>query len=146
MANARIKGLNVTVGLVFDGVQQSGSFSKVENFELTPNAELRDSDFLGESESEPDYMHHGYDFKFSIHETDKGVMELYDVLTAASAAGTTLPRVDVVVITTFVDPAVPAATEVLQEAVIKIDSRSVGSRKDYVKYSVSGKCKAKKLL
>jgi hypothetical protein len=146
MSNARIKGLNVTVGLVFDGVQQAGSFSKVENFDLTPNAELRDSDFLGESESEPDYMHHGYDFKFSIHETDKSVMEVYDTMVAASAAGTTLPRVDVVVITNFVDASVTAATEVLQEAVIKVDSRSVGGRKDYVKYSISGKCKSKKLL
>lgn len=128
--------------VIIDGVQQQGSFSKVENFKWNPRQDLTDSDFVGETESEPDVMHHGFDVSFSIHEMDNSAVEaalmtFVDALTA----GLPLPKVNLVFIKKYRDPAIPVKTLIFQNVKLKLDSQEASSRKDYVKSSFSGKCR-----
>ncbi len=142
----RIRGQETTAQLVVDGKLLLGSFSKVENFSIKPRADLTDSDFLGETESEPDIMHHGYDFSFTIHEMDNQAAQVYLALVAALDAGAVLPNINLVVIKNYRDPAIPLTTLVLQDVKIKLDSQDMGDRKSYVKSSLSGKCKVMREL
>jgi hypothetical protein len=146
MASKSIKGLHQTVGLIVNGVQQVGSFSKVESFEQTPDADLMTSEFLGESESEVDFMHHGWQFRFDVQEEDTKIVDVYESIIVQARAGSPLPRIDVILITAYVDPAVPTMTEIFQEAVLKMDSRSASGRKEYLKAAFSGRCKIKRKI
>lgn len=142
----RAKGLNTSLVVVLDGKEQAGSFTKCESFEITPDAEIKKSDFLGESTSDGDMQHHGYDFKFTIHEQDKNAIAFYSKVAAASEAGTLLPEVDVMAITQYPDPSQGVVTEVLHECVIKLDSASSSGRKEYKKNSFSGFAKRKQVI
>jgi len=140
----RTRGQETFAQIVVDGDLLAGSFAKVENFKITPRADLVDTGFLGESEDDPDVMMHGYDFSFSMHEQDNRAFEVWDKTVSALAAGTTLPRIDVVVIKRYRDPSIKAVTLTLQKCVMKMDSQDLGSRKDYIKTSFSGKCRTKR--
>lgn len=141
MAGPRIRGQEVFVQLVVDGDLKVGSFAKVENFKLTPRADLSDSSFLGETEDEPDVMFHGWDFSFSIHEADNKAIEVWNQILAALTAGTVLPTINVVVIKKYRDPGVKPVVQTLQNCKMKLDSQDAGGRKDYVKNAFSGKCR-----
>jgi len=136
-----IRGQETFVQLVVDGDLLAGSFAKVENWKATPRADLVDTGFLGESEDEPDIMHHGWDFSFSIHESDSAAHDLWDAIVADLAAGVSLPQIDVIVIKKYRDPGIKPVAYTYKSAVLKMDSNDHGSRKDYVKSPFSGKCK-----
>ncbi len=138
---SRIRGQEVSGQLVVDGKLLLGSFAKMESFKWSPRADLSDSDFVGETESEPDLQHHGFDFSFTIHQMDAQAAQIYLKLVTALDAGVPLPAISFVVIKTYRDPAVPIQTLVFQNVTVKLDSEDIGGRKDYVKNSFSGKCK-----
>lgn len=140
----RTRGAETFVQLVFDGQLLAGSFSQVENFKVTPRADLTDTGFLGETEDEPDIMFHGYDFSFSIQEQDNAAFDIWDQVVANLAAGIALPVIDVMVVKRYRDPGVKAVTHTYQRCVLKLDSQDHGSRKDYLKSMFSGKCKTRK--
>lgn len=140
----RIRGQETFVQLVVDGNLLAGSFMKVENFKITPRADLVDSEFLGETEQDPDIIFHGYDFSFQIHEVDDSALDLWDNIVATLTAGGPQPRINVIVTKRFRDPGVRAKTQTLQNAVMKLDSEGYDKRSDYVKAAFSGKCRTKK--
>lgn len=142
MAVDRIRGQETTLQVSIGGQTQEGSFAKVENFKWNPRQDLTDSDFVGETESEPDIMHHGYDMSFTIHEKDNSAVE--NVLLAivdALTAGLPLPRVTMTFIKRYRDPSIPTKTLVFQNVKLKMDSQEAGGRKDYVKTAFSAKCR-----
>lgn len=139
----RAKGSNTSIVVVQNSQQQVGSFTKCETFEVTPDAEIKKSDFLGESTSDGDMQHHGYDFKFTIHEQDSKAIAFYNNIAAASEAGVLLPDMEVMAITQYPDPAQGIVTEILQDVVIKLDSRAFSGRKEYLKNAFSGFAKRK---
>lgn len=136
----RIRGQEATVQIVVDGDVKGGSFSKVTNFNLAPRQDVTETDFLGELESDLDFQHHGYDFDFEIHEMDNKVRRLLLDLVAREKARQPQPTINVVV--TFAYQAgTPASTMVIQSAKIKLDSLSIGGRKEFVSNKISGKAK-----
>jgi hypothetical protein len=138
----RIRGQETSLQVVFNNVLQAGSFAKVENFKWNPRQDLLDADFIGETESEPDLMHHGYDMSFVIHEKDNGAVDAVLVpLVNALAAGLPLPTVNLVFIKKYRDPSIPVKTLVFQNVKLKLDSQESGGRKDYIKSTFSAKCR-----
>lgn len=144
--STRIRGQEVSGQLIVDGQLLLGSFAKLESFKWNPRADLTDSDFVGETESEPDVQHHGYDLSFTIHKLDAQAVAVYQNIVAALNAGNLLPQVNFVVITTYRDPSVPPTTMVFQNLRIKLDSEDVGGRKEYVKNSFSAKARTMRVL
>lgn len=143
----RIRGQETTLQVVVDNKTMGKSFAKVENFKWSPRQDLTDNDFLGETESEPDIMHHGYDFSFSIHEEDNSAVR--DVLLAVVStltAGEQQPNVTLTFIKRYRDQAEGTQTLVFSKCVLKLDSQETGSRKDYMKSMFSGKCRQMKVI
>lgn len=138
----RIRGQETTLQVVVNGQIQGKSFAKVENFKWSPRQDLTDNDFLGETESEPDVMHHGYDMSFSIHEEDNSAVEQVLLqLVATLTAGVQQPDITLTFIKRYRDPALGTKTLVFPKVVLKMDSQEAGSRKDYLKSMFSGKCR-----
>jgi hypothetical protein len=142
MAVDRIRGQETTLQVSVGNQTQEGSFSKVESFKWNPRQDLTDTDFVGETESEPDIMHHGYDLSFTIHEKENGAVDnVLLPIVAALTAGQPLPRVTLTFIKRYRDPSVPTKVLVFQNVKLKMDSQEAGGRKDYVKTQFSGKCR-----
>src|SRR6266545_5813161 len=104
MASRSIRGEEVTLRFVIDGDHLVGSFLKVENWKVTPRADLHESDFIGEQESEVDFQGHGFDFSFTHQDEDGKGLEVYDRMVAADRAGLPLPKMDIVAIYKYRDP------------------------------------------
>lgn len=141
MSNKSIRGEEVTLRFVIDGDHQAGSFLKVVNFKVTPKADLTESDFVGDKESENDFQHHGFDFSFELQDEDGKAWEVYDKLVLADRNGASIPKMDIVAVYKYRDLAKPSKTRVLERAVFKLDSHDVNGRKEYVKNSFSGKAR-----
>src|ERR1043166_6080178 len=95
----RIRGQESTLQVTIDGVLQQGSFAKVENWKWSPISEIVASDFIGESESDFDPIHHGFEFSFSIHEKENSAVEQFLLgLVDQLASGATLSTVNIVII------------------------------------------------
>ena len=145
MAVDRIRGQETTLQVAINGQTQDGSFAKVENFKWNPRQDLTDSDFVGETESEPDIMHHGFDMSFLIHEKENGAVDnVLQPIVDALTAGLPLPSVTLTFIKRYRDPSVPTKTLVFQNVKLKMDSQEASSRKDYVKTAFSAKCRKMK--
>lgn len=136
----RIRGQEATVQIVVDGDVKGGSFAKITDFNLTPRTDIVETPFIGEIEDDLDIQHHGYDFDFSLHEQDKKTHELLLSIVAREQTRQRHPSVNVVV--TFAYRAGEASqTIVLENCFMKMDSLSIGGRKEYVGNKFSGKCK-----
>lgn len=138
MANTRIKGRHVHLYAIIDGKTQVGSFTKVESWSHKPDAKIDKTEFIGQAFAEGDVEMSGHDFSFTVHEEDTEAMDYWDNLASKYEAGQQLPDVAIVVITNYLNPAVPAKTETFQECVLKHDERNASSKKDYVKNMFTG--------
>lgn len=135
----RIRGQEATVQVIVNGDLKGGSFARVTDFNLTPRTEIQETDFLGETETDLDIAHHGYDFDFTIQEEDTKARDFLLQIVLAEQNHEAHPAVNVVV--TFSYRTGTTSTIVLQSCFMKLDSLAVGGRKDFVTNKFSGKCK-----
>lgn len=136
-----IRGQEVSVTLVLDGVPQGGSFAKMEQFTATPNTELQANDYIGEVLQVPDKQHHGWDFNWTMREQDRRVLDAYQEILDAEEESRPQPVVHIVITTKYRSPEEPSTTIVIQDAVLKLDSYDIGGRAEYVKSTWSGKAR-----
>lgn len=137
----RIRGQEATIQVIVDGDLKGGSFAKVTDFSLTPRTDIMETSFIGELEDDLDIQHHGYDFEFTIHEQDSKARAVLLDIVAREAARTAHPAVNIVVTFAYRSSSEPSSTVVLQNCFMKLDSISIGGRKEYVTNRFSGKCK-----
>lgn len=135
----RIRGQEATVQVIVNGDLKGGSFARVTDFNLTPRTEIMETDFLGETETDLDIAHHGYDFDFTIQEEDSKARDFLMDIVLAEQNHQAHPTVNVVV--TFTYRTGTSSTIVLQSCFMKLDALSIGGRKDFVTNKFSGKCK-----
>jgi len=121
-----------------------GSFFKVRDFTLTPRVDLVEESFIGEIFDDLDQQLHGYDFSFTIDESDAAALNFMDLI--AFKEGNSLPPPEVGVSVSYIyrDQTVLPRTEQLIDCVLKLSERSIGGRKEYIQNSFEGKCKDKK--
>ena len=139
----RIRGQEVTVMVIVDGVPQAGSFAKITQGRWAPRADLSDTGFLGENEDEPDIQIHGYDLSFTIHEQDNGAVDAVwlPIVQAATAENGPLPVVDIIFFKKYRDRKLPPATLTFAQCKLKLDSQEFGDRKSHATTSFSAKCR-----
>lgn len=142
----RVRGQEYSGNVVVGGKLLVGSFAKMESLTFTPLADLKDSDFVGDEESEYDVQHHGWEVKWTIHQEDDSAIKLYLQLVAALKSGAPLPQMNFVGITTYRDPSIPTSTKVAQNLRFKLDDEANSGRKEYVKNSFTGRCKIVRVL
>ncbi len=136
----RIRGQEATIQVVVDSDVKSGTFSKVTDFNLTPRTDIVETEFLGEVEADLDIQHHGFDFDFSLQEQDSKTHDLLMDIVAREQARTRHPAVNIVVTFAY-RVGEPAQTIVLENCFMKMDSLTIGGRKEYITNKFSGKCK-----
>lgn len=139
MSSQRIRGQEATIQIVVDGDVKSGSFAKIVDFNLDPRQDLTETDFVGEVEADLDIMHHGYDFSFTIQEQDHKTHDLLIDIVTREQNRVKHPAINVVV--TFAYRGTSAQTIVLESCFMKMDSLTIGGRKEYITNKLSGKCK-----
>lgn len=146
MAGLRIRGQEVTMRVAVDGQIQAGSFFKVTDFEVTPRSDLVEESFLGEPEDDIDFQHHGFDLKWSIHNSDARALELLSTLVQRNQDRQAPPDVTITVIYAFRDEATRNQVEVYHDVLLRITSTGFTGRKDYVVTGFEAKCKRRSLL
>ena len=137
-----IRGQEVSVQVVVNGVIKGGSFARMESFSATPRTDLKDNDYLGEELSVPDLQHSGWDFTMEIREVKRDVFDLLNQILSAEKASQAHPNVNIVVTTIYRGVGDTSVSYTLEAAVIKCDSfPNVSGRTEYVKSTWSGKCR-----
>jgi len=115
-----------------------------EDFTITVNNEVMKTDFMGETASDLDYMHDGYDFSFSAHEADDSVLQFVAESDRRDGLGLAPQLCSVSVATLFRDGR--RAVQVFPAAIMIVKDRSFGGRKEYTKYSFEGSAKQMAIL
>jgi hypothetical protein len=144
MASNRLKtrGQETQVFVSINNVVQAGSWTDILDFSLKPLMDHLQLDFLGETESQFDLQMHGHEFSFSANEEDNSIIDnLHQAVVAALDAGTTLPKVNLTVITTYRDPSISVSSKALIDCKLKVDDLAAGGRKDFNKITISGRCR-----
>lgn len=136
----RIRGQEATVQIIVDGDVKSGTFSKVTDFSLDPRMDVNETDFLGEVETDLDVQHHGFDFQFTLQEQDDKTHDLLVLIVEREQARERHPSINIVVTFNY-RAGNGSQTIVLENCFMKLDSLSIGGRKDYITNRWSGKCK-----
>lgn len=138
----RTRGQEASLHIIVDGDLKGGSFAKVTDWKLTPRQDVTETDFVGETESDLDFQHHGWDVSFSIHNQDKKALDLIFLAIEREQNHLAHPDITIVATLTHRDPSTKAEVTVCEKVFLKADqARESSGRKDYVKTSFSGKCK-----
>lgn len=136
-------GQHVTLFFTFDGVPQAGSLTNVQDFSFTPNIEHLTIQTLGESTPQFDMIDNGTDLKFSILEEDATVANnLFVPLVNKLKNGEALPVVNITKIVKYRAGTLPSNTQMFLSVNLKLDEWMAGSRTDFTKMTLSGKCRA----
>ena len=142
----RIRGSEDSIKIIVDGKLLKGSFALVDSFKHTPRIDFADGDFLGEKLSEPDYQMHGHEISFTVNESDSACQDLLTQIASQEEQGLLPPKVNIVRRRTYRDGVTPPLVEVYERLLLKPDDNTNGGRKDYVKWSWTGRCKKRRPL
>jgi hypothetical protein len=137
----RVRGQECSLNIIVDGDMKGGSFVKVTNFNVTPETEIVNTDFIGEIESDLDIHHSGFAFDFEVEYQDSNPITVMELIVERERMR--LPHPDINLVATFKYRSLAGipGVIVLEHCFMKLDNITVGGRKDYVKSKFSGKCK-----
>ena len=144
--SARIRGQEVTIRIAVDGQIQDGSFFKVEDFEIAPRADIKETDFLGEDETDLDFQHHGFDFRFSVHHQDQKVLDFLSTIISRHEDHLRHPEITMTVIYDYREPSAEPQFEEYHSMFLRPTSTGFKGRKEYVTSDFEGKCKKRSQL
>jgi hypothetical protein len=141
----RIRGQEVNLRFVIDGVVMTGTWVKVPDFTLTPRDDLVEEDYVGEVVSDLDYQHHGFDISGTMHVQDSTTLEFLMDIVAREKAHQRPPDISVQVFFAFREVGEPSKNLVLRNVLLKVDL-GFGGRKEYVATRFEGKAKHASLM
>jgi len=90
--SARIRHKEATIRIAMEGQDQEGSFLKVKNWSVDPDAPITKTKFCGEKRDDADQDFNGYDIKFEIEELDSKGEAVLQAMDAAQIANLPPPR------------------------------------------------------
>jgi hypothetical protein len=142
----RIRGQEVTLRVAIDGVVKEGSMFKVTDFTTTPRTDLQEADYIGESETDLDIQHHGFDFSFSVDMQDGVTIDLLDDIANRNANAETPQYVTVTVMYTMREANTSGRIVVYHDCFIKVDEEGAPGRKERIKTKFTCKAKSRNTL
>lgn len=135
----RQRGEEISVRFILEGAPMPGSWQKVSDLEVTPQQDLKESDFLGESTTDYDRQHHGFGLTWTFHNLDRLLVEYLDSVVDTEAQHQAPEDLRVQVLYSYRDPDQRPLVVTYFNGVTKIASESFGGRKEYV----TTKCEAR---
>ena len=142
----RIRGQEATLRINVDGEIQGGTFLKVPDFSITPRQDLVEQPFVGETEDDIDFQHHGFDFSFSCQNQDEKTLEFLNDIIEREQSQQQHPKITMVVIFAYRAGLGSNKAQVYRDVFLKVAEQGVPGRKEYVTTSFEGKCKKHSLL
>lgn len=101
------RGQEVTIRVARDGDPVGGSMLLVQNFTVTPQQELPELEYLGETESDYDFQHNGFVLQWEIHQDDPTSIDMLDEAISDERNHLAPKPVTLTVIYEYRDPAQP---------------------------------------
>jgi hypothetical protein len=141
----RQRGQEVEILFTVEGQEQKGSWLKITDWSLKPRTDIVEDEFLGESETDLDIQHHGYDYSFSIQNQDSAALEYMALIVDRELKRLRHPVVTMTVLHLYREVGAKDRIQVFQTNVMKVDEIAVGGRKERTKAVFSGKCKTSDL-
>jgi hypothetical protein len=142
----RIRGQEITARISVDGAGVSGSMFKISSITVTPRTDLQEADYIGESESDIDVQHHGYDVTWEVDIQDAKTIDLMDDIQDRNESGSRPQDVTLVVMYKFREDNVPGRIIAYHEGMMKLDEEAAAGRKERVKNKFSAKFKTRQTL
>ncbi len=142
MAGSPTRGQEVTIRVAVEGDPKQGSMLRVNNFTATPQQELPELDYLGETETDYDFQHNGFSLQWEIHQDDAESIDMLDAAVNRERAHLAPQPVTVTVIYEYRDPGTTGRIVVYHQAKIMQGDEGFKGRKDH--NSVQFTCKARR--
>jgi hypothetical protein len=101
------RGQEVTIRLARGGDPVGGSMLLVQNFTATPQQELPELEYLGETESDYDFQHNGFQLQWEIHQSDPTSIDLLEDVITDEREHRSQEPITLTVIYEFRDPSIP---------------------------------------
>lgn len=138
------RGSDGTLQIIVDGDAQGGSFLTLESWEIQPRETIDEVDTIGEKTQDHSYQLDGYDFNFKFKHVDKKIFALHRRCVDAYEAGLPQPNINIILRTKHRNPAEPQLRVLCSPCVLKTDSFGAGGRKEFLAWTLSGKCRSAK--
>jgi len=139
--SARQRGQETQVLFNIDGTPKKGSWLKVTDWSLKPRTEILEDDFVGETESDLDIMHHGHDWSFSIQNEDVEAIDYMTDVIFREQQRKAHPKITMTVLLNYRKPGATNAALVCHQVFLKVDELGAPGRKERTKTVFSGKFK-----
>jgi len=142
----RQRGEEIAVRFLKNGTPLNGSWLKVQDFEVTTQQDLKETDFLGETETDYDRQHHGYALSWTMHNLDAQLIAYLDEIVANEVAHAKPEDIRVQVLYSFRDPAVKKQVVTYYQGVVKVASEGFRGRKEYVETKFEARFQKRKTI
>ncbi len=133
----RIKGQEVSVLLTRDTVLEE-TLTDVQNFNLTPEYEIKSAGYLGEKTNRKDYIFNGGKFDMELHLHKQDYFKYFVAVLDKAQRNT--PDVVFNITGVFSFPNGDTPTLLLADVVFGPMPLNVSARGDYVKVKIEGEC------
>lgn len=142
----RQRGEEMAVRFIKDGTPMVGSWLKVQDLEVTPQMDLKESDFLGEPVTDYDRQHNGFGLAWTWHVLDAELIAYLDEIVGNEANHQAPEDLRVQVMYSFRDPTKRPVVVTYYNGVCKISSEGFRGRKEYVEVKCEGRYQLRKTI
>jgi hypothetical protein len=140
------RGQEVTIRVSVDGDPKGGSMLLVQNFTATPQQELPELEYLGETESDYDFQHNGFVLQWEIHQSDATSIDMLDDAISDERNHLAPKQVTLTVIYEFRDPGQPGRIVVYRQGKVMQGDEGFKGRKDHNSVQYTAKFRRRSTL
>lgn len=133
----RLKGQETTLSVLVNGVEQI-SLHDIKNFSITPNFDILEEGYLGETTNRFDEVLKGVGVEMEVHTEDEGVFAFLEAVKDRAQRRT--PGTTINIMATLNYPNGQRPRIVLKDVFFADMPFNIGSRTDYASFKLSGKC------
>lgn len=145
----RMRGQEATIRIAVDGQLQQGSMVKVKDFTVTPKQDIKEEDYLGETESDLDLQHHGFGGSFSVDMFDDTTIKLLSTIVDRERQHLKQPEITLTVIYAFREGAAVGGGKVVvyhTNLILKQGDEGFAGRKERITVKFEWACKRRDVL
>ena len=136
----RIKGQDVLVQVLLDGVPKIVAGSPIRNFEITPKFSKLEEQYLGDPSKRYDEIFDGVDFKMDMNFEDAGVIELVEAIRNRAIGQQLANKVTINIQAKLLFSNGQTPIIVLQDCYFENLPITFGGREQYGQFTLSGSC------
>jgi len=141
-----LRGQEITVGFIVEGIPQVGSFTRVIDFNARPDTEIKKIDHLGEPETDFDIQHHGWELSMTVHVEDSAILDYTEELILREQEHTSPQSVSLQVTYSFRDDATPNKQVTYYGVVLKQEDDGFRGRKEHLEVKLVGNAKRRHVI